>query len=123
MVSTKKARTASRTSVPAPTPSAPVREAPKRPPSRRPTTVRSGSVQAPLETYLRQINETPLLNAQDERELAYLIKDGDEKARDRMVRANLRLVVNIAHVSRKRPAAPRSDCRGKPRTDACGRRI
>jgi RNA polymerase primary sigma factor len=53
-------------------------------------------VQAPLETYLRQINETALLSAAEERELAYQIKDGDIEARDRMVRANLRLVVNIA---------------------------
>ena len=54
------------------------------------------SVQTPLETYLREINETALLTAQDERELAAAIADGDVRARDRMVRANLRLVVNIA---------------------------
>ena len=56
----------------------------------------SSSVQSPLETYLREINETALLTAQDERDLAYQIGDGDVMARDRMVRANLRLVVNIA---------------------------
>jgi RNA polymerase primary sigma factor len=53
-------------------------------------------VQSPLETYLREINETPLLNAEEEKQLAYRIEDGDSDARDRMVRANLRLVVNIA---------------------------
>jgi RNA polymerase primary sigma factor len=53
-------------------------------------------VQSPLETYLREINETALLNAAEEKELAYRIEDGDNEARDRMVRANLRLVVNIA---------------------------
>ncbi|MBB73952.1 MAG: RNA polymerase subunit sigma [Planctomycetaceae bacterium] len=53
-------------------------------------------VQTPLEIYLREINETPLLNAQDERELAKNIAQGDARARDHMVRANLRLVVNIA---------------------------
>ncbi len=53
-------------------------------------------VQSPLETYLREINETPLLTASQEKELAYRIEDGDGEARDRMVRANLRLVVNIA---------------------------
>jgi len=53
-------------------------------------------VQSPLETYLREINETPLLTAAEEKELAYRIEDGDGEARDRMVRANLRLVVNIA---------------------------
>jgi RNA polymerase primary sigma factor len=53
-------------------------------------------VQSPLETYLREINETPLLNADEEKRLAYRIDEGDHDARDRMVRANLRLVVNIA---------------------------
>ena len=53
-------------------------------------------VQTPLEIYLREINETPLLNAHDERELAKSIAQGDAQARDHMVRANLRLVVNIA---------------------------
>jgi RNA polymerase primary sigma factor len=54
------------------------------------------AVQSPLETYLREINETSLLSAADEQELADLIAQGDAQARDRMVRANLRLVVNIA---------------------------
>jgi RNA polymerase primary sigma factor len=49
-----------------------------------------------LETYLREINETSLLSADDEHELAVAIGSGDTQARDRMVRANLRLVVNIA---------------------------
>jgi RNA polymerase primary sigma factor len=62
----------------------------------RPRRTRSASVQSPLETYLREINETPLLNAEEEKQLAYRIEDGDNEARDRMVRANLRLVVNIA---------------------------
>src|SRR5215468_1123619 len=63
-----------------------------------PTTRRrpSAAVQSPLETYLREINETSLLNAAQERELAIAIGRGDVQARDRMVRANLRLVVNIA---------------------------
>jgi RNA polymerase primary sigma factor len=56
----------------------------------------SPSPQTPLETYLREINETALLTARDEQELAGKIADGDVRARDRMVRANLRLVVNIA---------------------------
>src|SRR6516162_6001826 len=57
---------------------------------------RADSVQSPLETYLREINETALLNADEEKQLAYRIENGDSDARDRMVRANLRLVVNIA---------------------------
>ena len=52
--------------------------------------------QSPLETYLREINETPLLSSDDEQDLAVSIGEGDAQARDRMVRANLRLVVNIA---------------------------
>src|SRR5687767_4785502 len=60
------------------------------------TARKTGSLQTPLETYLREINETALLTAKDEQELAHLIALGDVRARDRMVRANLRLVVNIA---------------------------
>jgi RNA polymerase primary sigma factor len=56
----------------------------------------SSAVQTPLETYLREINETALLSARDEQQLAAAIGEGDNRARDRMVRANLRLVVNIA---------------------------
>ena len=56
----------------------------------------SAAVQSPLESYLREINETALLSAADEQELAGAIAEGDAYARDRMVRANLRLVVNIA---------------------------
>lgn len=54
------------------------------------------AVQSPLETYLREINETALLSAGEEKELSYRIGEGSKEARDRMVRANLRLVVNIA---------------------------
>ena len=57
---------------------------------------KSSSLQSPLETYLREINETNLLTADEEKMLARAIAKGDVRARDRMVRANLRLVVNIA---------------------------
>jgi len=56
----------------------------------------ASSVQSPLETYLREINETSLLSADDEYDLAIAVGNGDQQARDTMVRANLRLVVNIA---------------------------
>jgi RNA polymerase primary sigma factor len=56
----------------------------------------ASAVQNPLETYLRDINETSLLTAADEKRLAEAIARGDALARDHMVRANLRLVVNIA---------------------------
>jgi RNA polymerase primary sigma factor len=50
----------------------------------------------PFETYLHDINETPLLTAGEEKELAYRIEGGDTEARDHLIRANLRLVVKIA---------------------------
>jgi RNA polymerase primary sigma factor len=53
-------------------------------------------VHSPLETYLSEINTTLLLTAEEELELAAAIAEGDMEARDKMVRANLRLVVNIA---------------------------
>jgi RNA polymerase primary sigma factor len=57
---------------------------------------RGEAAQSPLETYLREINETPLLSAEEEMDLAARIAQGDVMARDQMVRANLRLVVNIS---------------------------
>jgi RNA polymerase primary sigma factor len=62
----------------------------------RPRRLRTELVQSPLETYLREINETALLTADEEKSLARKIATGDTEARDLMVRANLRLVVNIA---------------------------
>lgn len=64
--------------------------------ARRSTRRTSDVAQSPLETYLREINETALLTAQEELQLAARIEQGDVEARDRMVRANLRLVVNIS---------------------------
>src|SRR5262249_51244625 len=66
------------------------------PPMLRTTRTRARAVQSPLETYLREINETPLLRAQEEKALAQRVEMGDSEARDHLVRANLRLVVNIA---------------------------
>src|SRR5437588_285618 len=68
----------------------------RHPPMIRTQRSRQPSVQTPLESYLREINETPLLKPEEEKELARRIQDGDCEARDHLVRANLRLVVNIA---------------------------
>jgi len=57
----------------------------------------SAAVQSGLQLYLRQINELPLLTADEEKQLARrIIHHNDPGAREHMVRANLRLVVNIA---------------------------
>ena len=50
-----------------------------------------------IKIYLREIMETPLLTPQEEIELAARIKRGDRNARALMIKANLRLVVKIAH--------------------------
>ncbi|MGC8638769.1 MAG: sigma-70 family RNA polymerase sigma factor [Isosphaeraceae bacterium] len=54
------------------------------------------STASPLQIYLHDINNTPLLSAEEERELAERVAMGDPHAREHMVKANLRLVVNIA---------------------------
>jgi RNA polymerase primary sigma factor len=54
-------------------------------------------VQSDLQLYLREINQVALLTAEEERELGWaIINDNCPKARERMIRANLRLVVAIA---------------------------
>lgn len=47
--------------------------------------------------YLREISQVPLLTPKDEVKLAGQIKRGNKKAREKMITANLRLVVKIAH--------------------------
>jgi len=54
------------------------------------------SSHSPLQIYLQDINSTPLLSADEERTLAERVATGDPHAREHMVKANLRLVVNIA---------------------------
>jgi len=89
------------------------------------------AVDTGLQVYLRQINEAPLLSAEDEKRLATIVREGqfvaerfargevslDDReqiesdaavAREQMVKSNLRLVVNIAKKYAKR-GAPLND--------------
>jgi len=50
-----------------------------------------------IKIYLREIGQIPLLTPKDEVRLAARIKKGDRAARAQMIKANLRLVVKIAH--------------------------
>src|SRR3989344_2938804 len=49
-----------------------------------------------VQVYLREIGKTPLLTKLEERDLAKRAVHGDEEARQRLMKANLRLVVSIA---------------------------
>ena len=49
-----------------------------------------------IKLYLRDIKNIPLLTAEGELELAEKIKKGNKAARAKMIRSNLRLVINIA---------------------------
>lgn len=50
-----------------------------------------------LQVYLREIARVPLLTLVEEADLARRIQRGDRQAREHMIKANLRLVVKIAH--------------------------
>ncbi len=54
------------------------------------------SLDDPVKVYLREIGRVPLLSSEEEINLAIRINDGDEKAKQRLTEANLRLVVSIA---------------------------
>ena len=54
------------------------------------------SIDDPVRMYLKEIGKIPLLKAHEEVELARRMVEGDEIAKQRLVEANLRLVVSIA---------------------------
>jgi len=62
------------------------------------TRITGGTAEVPdaVQMYLKEIGKTPLLTAQEERDLAKRSEKGDEEARQRLITANLRLVVSIA---------------------------
>ena len=54
------------------------------------------AVDDPVRMYLKEIGKVPLLTADEEKELAKRMEKGDEKAKQQLCEANLRLVVSIA---------------------------
>lgn len=49
-----------------------------------------------LSMYFSELSDNQLLDADEEKELAYLVQQGDEKARQKMIESNLRLVISVA---------------------------
>ena len=54
------------------------------------------SIEDPVRMYLKEIGKVPLLNAEEEIDLAKRMELGDDAAKKRLAEANLRLVVSIA---------------------------
>ena len=54
------------------------------------------NVEDPVRMYLREIGKIPLLNYEEELELAKKVLEGDEEAKQKLAESNLRLVVSIA---------------------------
>ena len=50
----------------------------------------------PVRMYLKEIGRVPLLSSEEEKDLAVRMSQGDEEAKNKLVEANLRLVVSIA---------------------------
>ena len=55
-----------------------------------------------LSYYLNEISKIPLLTREEEESLATLAKNGDKKAKEKLIRANLRFVVTVAKKYRNR---------------------
>ncbi|MBP9630605.1 MAG: sigma-70 family RNA polymerase sigma factor, partial [Leptotrichiaceae bacterium] len=56
----------------------------------------SMGVDEPIKMYLREIGQIPLLSYDEEIEYAQKVLNGDEEAKQKLIEANLRLVVSIA---------------------------
>ncbi len=54
------------------------------------------SMQDPIKIYLKEISKSKLLTPSRERKLAMRAKKGDKRARDELIKCNLRLVISIA---------------------------
>ncbi len=54
------------------------------------------SLDDPVRMYLKEIGQVKLLSAEEEVELAKRVSEGDQKAKNKLTEANLRLVVSIA---------------------------
>ena len=54
------------------------------------------SIDDPVRMYLKEIGKIPLLKPHEEVEFARLMSEGDERSKQKLVEANLRLVVSIA---------------------------
>lgn len=57
-----------------------------------------------VQVYLQEIGRIPLLTSDQEKELGKKLEEGDEEARQRLINANLRLVVSIAKKHANRPS-------------------
>ncbi len=60
------------------------------------STLEGVSTDDPVRMYLREIGRIPLLNYEEELEIAEKVLEGDEEAKQRLAESNLRLVVSIA---------------------------
>ncbi|HUT65574.1 MAG TPA: RNA polymerase sigma factor RpoD/SigA [Spirochaetota bacterium] len=63
---------------------------------KRYTDLGSGLDVSSLSVYLREINKIPLLTREEEVNLAKNARDGSQDAKDKLIQANLRFVVNVA---------------------------
>jgi len=50
----------------------------------------------PLKAYFREVSKLPTLTKEEVFDLAFRMRDGDPRAREKLINANLRLVINIA---------------------------